>query len=687
MFTVCCVLLFILSFFSHKALMDKQDDVLEIIAVSMADCVLLSTVISAILFVFSVFSYFLLFAVESSMFILCMAVCMKKGINVFGGFDLKKISWVPVVLGVIGILLTMVHSEMFGIGQDEGVYQIEAMAFASGETGLVHGMDEAYILTDEDDINEYLNMVDSSFTGFYRFQEDELTMEHLKDAASVGVMEGVFHGIHLFPVLLGAWASMFGIRNMAGFQSFLYVISIFLMYYAAYGITQDSTKKKLVCALFAFSPVVVWLTKWTLSESVLELAMVMFIYFMTKKQKSTFDIVMIGMCAVYFVTNHIIGLIFFPVFFAVYVLGLIRTKDARYSVPGYILSAGMMFSTYFMSATSVRYYYENISRLYFIPHLDQYNIVYAVYAGSLAAALFIFIFTLLRNRINFDRLQKVLMYISKILIVLSASYFVRLGIAYYQGNGNTPYWYGSGMNAVLHLSVTALVIYSGIFAYLYIIVRSLTVKYEEFAASGTLEIMIMFIYMACLYPTFIKGDIPYYYYYSRYLSYMMPVIAIYAGMLTGDKDNRIFISAIILSVCLMLPFDIVIAPQLDDTFATWDEFYAIADMIEPGSAVILSERGETRRIYAFPLKIVADCDVFPVLTDREGEKQLLCDNYEHVYLLSEYGAFVEDYGESFSADDPLYLDGGVRNIRLFQDGSFLQFNYMAVDYVFCEIMK
>ncbi|MBR0085153.1 MAG: hypothetical protein IJL97_01250, partial [Lachnospiraceae bacterium] len=105
---------------------------------------------------------------------------------------------IPVIIVVCAFPLIMNKFGYMGMGQDEGVYQTQAIALYYDHNDLEFRFDEAEGLT-EAEKEEYIRSLESSLPGLYNTDPD---MPFPKNDDKLSDAAGVFHGIPTFPAIL-----------------------------------------------------------------------------------------------------------------------------------------------------------------------------------------------------------------------------------------------------------------------------------------------------------------------------------------------------------------------------------------------------------------------------------------------------------------------------------------------------
>ena len=130
---------------------------------------------------------------------------------------LEKQSWLSYL--IIAILLVVFSGSFgyFGMGQDQGVYQVEAINFANGRN--------EWLTT----FPEYDQLTDGEYKNFYREAVDAIPGVEMVDVEygfresfripRLGELDVIYHGIPTYPAILGLGVKLFGMEHMMLFQA------------------------------------------------------------------------------------------------------------------------------------------------------------------------------------------------------------------------------------------------------------------------------------------------------------------------------------------------------------------------------------------------------------------------------------------------------------------------------------
>lgn len=173
--------------------------------------------------------------------------------------------------------------EFFGMGQDQGVYQTEAINLYYDIPMKEIIVDEYDELWDQKYKNYYENFVHKM--GGYDLLSYSIDLPGIDEKNIRSDVEGHWHGIPTYASILGLFAKMFGIKNMqiAGsifFACLLYMIEFILSKY------QIKPFIRALCIFLAgVSPEIVWVKKSTLTEGFIAVLIALYLCLITSDTK------------------------------------------------------------------------------------------------------------------------------------------------------------------------------------------------------------------------------------------------------------------------------------------------------------------------------------------------------------------------------------------------------------------
>ena len=130
--------------------------------------------------------------------------------------------WLPILVCAGGFVLVAMKHELFGMGQDEGVYQTVAINFLNGVTDRQQDFPEYHTLSEAQQ-ETFRNSVYSYLVGY------DIGSRAYPDTVydlSVSPVSGIYHGIPTYASLLAMWGKLFGMAQMQDVQTVFYGCTI-----------------------------------------------------------------------------------------------------------------------------------------------------------------------------------------------------------------------------------------------------------------------------------------------------------------------------------------------------------------------------------------------------------------------------------------------------------------------------
>lgn len=607
--------------------------------------------------------------------------------------------WPMLCICLLALLMANGGNGYYGMQQDQGVYQTSALAMIYGDGKNVKELSVYEKLSDEDQ-ERFMHVVPTGISGFY-FYEDKL--EGLYSIEFETDTTGYFHGIPTYPALLALWGGMFGFRYMGGIQRALYLLLIGLAYLLLDRLGCKKWLAGLGCVVVAVSPIILWTVRSALTEVYLACALLVFLYFLIREEKVSIwlsAMAMIGFGCVHFSIYTIM-----PIVILIYAGLYMRYRERAYIGAGILVTACFWFTVNLTRMISTGYFYGNMEPLMgIIPWLNRGNtmgFVTAVCVAVITAGAVILLCSFWhktkgekavfpqegtesagtasqqeepsvgmttrqervdvvgtasqrkriegasiasrqgetdgtgtasrRGEIGAEKKRK-LRLISWGIRILVAAWCV-LAVATSIGREN------DGSSSVLGLCVLGGVVMlpaglAGILAK-----PQLLWKDRAGALTGAL-----FAYCVMFYSLGLRRDISYYYYYGRYLVPFIPFVVLQGVQALLLLKGRIRIAAgvvVATAQLLLLPYDLVLTLQKDDTRMDWEALEDVCAHIGPNDVLIIED--DMLNVCYLPLTYMLQADVLPQLQHSPREAmQLYASQRGITYYLSAGTAKIED---------------------------------------------
>ena len=568
------------------------------------------------------------------------------------------------VLLVAGIL-TMNKNEMYGMGQDEGTYQIKAMLIMSGDTAYRTSLPEYDILENPDDRQKYLDFVYEQNNIYLPKVEWETDV----DATHFEHIDGAIHGLPTFSFMLAGWGKAFGLKNMLGIQSVGLIIAIILTWMTCRNLKLSTGLTFAVSLSTALSPIVVWLGKSSLTEIWLMLFVIWILELMTSDSYLSPWLIWIPMTL--FAFMHISLFAYMPMYIVLFWCAYLKSDNK-----GYIVSSIVSCITFFISnlwaATIASYYtYGNYTFLFklFKNLLDEDNLLPFLLIVSIVTV--IISVALVNNKVKaqakkllerVEQGEKINIFLLRVFLVLTTLFFV------YKGFVGAPQ-----KTFVEYLQISGFIYMTGMIAIPIIWLMMFIKPKCVFNEKNKVILGIMFLYGVIFYSCVMRWKLRHYYYYARYAALFVPIIMIFFAMIVrkwGKKQILLWIFIIV----TFLPYDKTLFKGKDHSRANWEYVERMAACIKPNSALVVGPE-ELEVVFMFPLKTLSGCSIFYCDFEEVGspkpEIDMLSQYYEHIYYM--------DYADNFENNYDLeQMDMTIEPV--FQERDQLSyFDYMNID--------
>lgn len=563
-----------------------------------------------------------------------------------------KESMIP--LAVFVLMLIVMHSKFgyFGMGQDQGVYQVKALALIYDENSNIYSFDEYGRLEEKTDIESYEYEAVHSLVGFYGYDSK---VPVLDKADFPDKLTGVLHGIPTYSAMLALYGSLFGYANMADLQTVLMFMGLFLMYYVMRNLRVNKKLRLAGLLIFGCSPIVLWTAKATLTEIFIFVLIMLYLYLMADRkypQYACMSFVPIVVFAFFHATIYTI----MPMIVIAYFILYYMTRDKQYMWADVGALAGYLAGFYMMRACASVYTYGNYKKI-FILGINADNlaaVVTAVVVVCMALA-FALLYVPMEKQEKFREfftrgIRKHMRLVVRILLVASIAVLIL-----------------TFMHTKMRFSYStfyAYVISSGIVPVIFLFAAFIYRPQFITAHKDHLLLTIMFVYMVIMYSCVFKPSIAYYYYYARYIVPYLPVIIILTMLRISRIDAKAGAKKFVITLAvagiyavLMLPNNIALATQKDITNMSWDIVEDLSAKFSEGDAVIIdSALASTLK---FPVKIMTHADVYPVTDNLKEQIGRLEQDHDRVYYITTTDWFLfKDYGidNIYSNVNDIYYD-------------------------------
>lgn len=187
--------------------------------------------------------------------------------------------WIPLVIVLVALPLILMKNELFGMGQDQGVYQVVAINLMNGLTDRQQDFAEYYNLSSADQ-TEFADAVRNYLMGY------DIVPEEYPDTVydrNISPVSGIYHGIPTYAAMLALFGKLFGISHMIHLETVIWVCMIFLVSFVCRQMQWKRCTEFLACAVCAASPIVIWVAKSSLTELFLAVILLAFVLLITAR--------------------------------------------------------------------------------------------------------------------------------------------------------------------------------------------------------------------------------------------------------------------------------------------------------------------------------------------------------------------------------------------------------------------
>lgn len=606
------------------ALSVKKINIVPLIAMGVTFFLWIYIIVCGILFWLDKFSIVrgLCVSVIVSIAACCSLIQRRKNIEI--DFNIKSYIFV-LVLMIAALPFTARKYEYFGMGQDEGVYQTQAINFIYGKNEIQQDFEDYLLLETEQERQEYKDKLVEELIGLYNY-DPELPFASVEKERSY--VSAVFHGIPTFSALLALAGSIVGIRHMADIQTVFYFALLIYAYMAMEALNFRRSLKYLLTALLAFSPMILWVSKSSMTEIILSAIMASFIYFIVNGKKEF--IYLSCMPVVTFCFFHLTIYTMIPVIVLIYwICWWCEGHRACLIAAGISITAFAVGIFLAMNIAGTYAFVINFKPIYnLLPMIDASNIF--LFFVALCVLFYILTFILYglkkyRRDINIYE-KKVFLWGSRaiiILFVIAQFYFMYTRREIYAGN----------IESFKHLSVVGFAYCLGIFVplsmgILWFLKPELILKEKATLCCG-----ILFAYCVGVYCSVFRVDIAYYYYYGRYLAPFIVVIVLASGIIFNQMKIKWGVVFVILSLLVIAPYEMFFVQYKDDTRVTWNILEDLQLVIKDRDVVIFED--ELLKYYFLPVKAMTGANVFPEFGNLDNQvKELAGQTAGEVYYIS-----------------------------------------------------
>ncbi len=532
-------------------------------------------------------------------------------------YELRSVWLLLVILLLAGVISWRYHGGLHDTGQDQGLYQMQAMFYLGGQfDNTVH-------------FDEYVNN-NVRWDRQHFVQElqgmDGLYLNDYDPDAHDPKLSGVLHGLHTLPAILALGGHFFGLEGMPLMMLLSYMGTLVLMWYSLRNLEAGKWVTVGGTLVLAFSPLILWISRITLNEGFLLLFVMAFVEIMTEKKQ---EAVLLGAIPlVGFSFLHVLITVLMPMFVVLYWIQYRMERDRKqlYALDmvlvGYALglSAGSAYArTYTMSSFSTLF-----GRLGNI--LNEDNLVIVVWIVCLAVIALNF-FWIRREKKVMDFWKK-MTGSRKASGILGLAVIVLL-VLYLLIFGQELSWQPT-LDWRTRMLIWGYIAFTGIVAFplsFFLIFRKRKVLLRNRVLFG---LVFMFLYVLLVYCKILWVLVRYYYYYSRYIGpFLMLPILLMALVFKKKKIRKLAIPVFGVVLALLVYTGRALYVHQDMTYTQYSTIENLVNCISEEDAVLLYEQGYgIQKTLALPIKGLTGADVYYLNPDSP---EALIKHIEHMY--------------------------------------------------------
>jgi hypothetical protein len=542
--------------------------------------------------------------------------------------------WIPLIVVLLGLPLILTKNELFGMGQDEGVYQVVAINLMNGYTERQHDFSEYYTLSGADQtafadaIKKYLVGYDIASANYPETVYDR----------NVSTVSGIYHGIPTYPAMLALFGKLFGVENMLHLETVIWVCMIFLIAFFCQQMQWKKLTEFIACAVCAISPVIMWVTKSSLTELFLTVILLAFLILITVPNRSHYlSILPIAVFGCYHVSIYTMVPLFVILYGALYLF----RREKQYAI--------LMHSTivlYLISYFSMRhvqpFYTMNNYRFLFVGGITVFNITKVVTIVSVVALVLSFGYCLILHRraSTFQAAQFLQQVQEKRWVKVLFSLFMLLPVAYILAKALMHCTLGE----LRYLTLTGFAIQTGFFLLPVVCIILLFRMKYVLEKPEHLILFAMFLYCVLVYSAFLRFQIDYYYYYARYLAPFIPIAVLFAAMILDKCNWKVGVSLLTAGVVVLAPFDRFLATAKDDTRMDWSILLDLSEKVVAEDCVIVDT--DLMAALYLPIRSMTGAAMYPEAEDATTQIEQLSKQYDTVYYLTNDTSILQ-YSDSY----------------------------------------
>lgn len=554
-------------------------------------------------------------------------------------FTLSWKKYLPLAI-ILTVSAFLVHEKagFYGTGQDQGLYQIRAMMYMGGYNDNIIDFPEYGYVENNWEKNEYLRILED-MEGYYLLKKDGLE--------NANEVNGVLHGIATFPALLGMWGKMFGLSNMPGILTALYLISLANVWLIGDNLGFKSWLNWILTSFMAVCPIVVWGACQTLTEIGFTMMICVFLELITEniKKKVYFWSVVPLLAACYY---HVVFTVLIPMFVILYLTNYLQSKKRGFLAALMLLMAGYATGYSMMQDTAWHYTMKNFQQLFGKSGnlLNEGNIEAVIWIAS--AVVFSAAMILLQKEVRrklfswWTRVRenalagKIVGWGIRAALPLLICFFIYKGIETYRIN-----MWPMKLSIIGYLIMTGYVMLPAMVLGIWLKAKGILRdrRATTFVLSG---FYVLFFYCGILWVS-----IYYYYYYARYFSTFVVLVLVMGGYFLNRIPWQAAVPVCLCMITLVKSQSSLLYQKQDLTYMSYEQLEEMAsligsqesdpeeDSLAQKDVILIYDQGyHSPRIFALALKGLTGADILYLNYDRMSEQLMECRaRYDDIYVV------------------------------------------------------
>lgn len=548
-----------------------------------------------------------------------------------------KFNLIPIpyifVLGLV-VLSMIFMNGYFGMGQDQGVYQVKAIALSSGESdnaialenerGILKTLD---FTQDNDEFDNYVRVFFNSQVGFYG-NADENGYDD--------TLTAVIHGTTSYPSLLAFDIEAFGLSGILNVNFVLVFISFVFLMEILEHLNVNKFLGTIVLFIGILSPAVIWVAKSSLTESVqlpLLIAIIYGLIVMTDNKR--YGLLIATVATIGQSVLHLSAFSILPAIGVLFLVVFLRTGDKLVLICNLIIT--VIYELAFLVQCKLFDIYVTANITLSLNKMLGREFPHSFYVSlisitGMVLALITLIFLIPKVREIALKLMNKAVYPVVVLLVLAVSIamFVRSFVSQIGINGLEASVYNFTVDGILLSCGIILLPLALVFCVIFI---------NKAMKDSKLEILVIaFIYFVFFLQATLHPVTNHYYYYARYFTPVVFLVPLLFATLSDRfvKKEIYSCTAGLLAVIVILPFSLFVSSMKDDTNMSWRELSEYSKNFSNGDAVVFS--GGARKELLLATKFLSGADVY---VDYVPEMEL-DSRYENVYHVCINGTRYDD---------------------------------------------